>query len=296
MKVPFLTVGQVDSVLGARITAFSSLKIWENLLTPKKKRGENGDARVDLGSSIWYTINSEKIYGGKKLLLQLSQCCESTPTNDVNHIDELDFGHCSKCGEWSFFDEFENDDDATQGKLPLEDDEDDEETVEVTKTVKPPFTYVPTQTVTSADTLKRIGPTCRLDAEVYNKFDPKLISWVSERIGVTARDGVPQALADGHFVINVADEIHNDAQVKIPVEVGTGMVIHRLNEIANVMEKVFSTTNQKVVVHCAMGMERSVLAIVYFMATKWGMQLQQALKQVQSKRPIALDRLHWITL
>ena len=265
-------------------------------MTPKKKRGENGDARVDLGSSIWYTINSEKIYGGKKLLLQLSQCCESTPTNDVNHIDELDFGHSSKCGEWSFFDEFENDDDATQGKLPLEDDEDDEETVEVTKTVKPPFTYVPTQTVTSADTLKRIGPTCRLDAEVYNKFDPKLISWVSERIGVTARDGVPQALADGHFVINVADEIHNDAQVKIPVEVGTGMVIHRLNEIANVMEKVFSTTNQKVVVHCAMGMERSVLAIVYFMATKWGMQLQQALKQVQSKRPIALDRLHWNTL
>ena len=267
-------------------------------MTPTKKNGVNDDVGIDFNLSIWYTINSEKIYGGKKLLQQLSQCCESAPTNDVNHIDELDFGHCSKCGEWSFFDEFENDDDATQGKLPLEDDEDDEveETVTATKTVKPPFTYVPTRTVTSAETLQRIGPTCRLDAEVYNKFDPKLISWVSERIGVTARDGVPQALADGHFVINVADEIHNDAQVKIPVEVGTGMVIHRLNEIANVMEKVFSTTNQKVVVHCAMGMERSVLAIVYFMATKWGMQLQQALKQVQSKRPIALDRLHWITL
>jgi hypothetical protein len=232
------------------------------------------------------------------LLLQLSQCCESTPTNDVNHIDDLDFGHCSKCGEWSFFDEFENNDNATQSRLPLKNDEDDEDekTVEVPKTVKPPFTYVPNRTVTSADTLKRIGPNCHLDAEVYNKFDPKLISWVSERIGVTARDGVPQALADGHFVINVADEIHNDAQVKIPVEIGTGMVIHRLNEIADVMEKVFSTTNQKVVVHCAMGMERSVLAIVYFMATKWGMQLKQALRHVQSKRPIALDRLNWITL
>ena len=270
-------------------------------MTPTKKNGENGDVGIDFSLSIWYTINSEKIYGGKKLLQQLSQCCESAPTNDVNHIDELDFGHCSKCGEWSFFDEFENNDNATQSRLPFKDDEDDEdeeveETVTVTKTVKPPFTYVPTRTVTSAETLQRIGPTCRLDAEVYNKFDPKLISWVSERIGVTARDGVPQALADGNFVINVADEIHNDAQVKIPVEVGTGMVIHRLNEIANVMEKVFSTTNQKVVVHCAMGMERSVLAIVYFMATKWGMQLQQALKQVQSKRPIALDRLHWITL
>ena len=94
----------------------------------------------------------------------------------------------------------------------------------------------------------------------------------------------------------MADEIHNDAQVKIPVEIGTGMVIHRLTEIADVMDKVFTTTNQKIVVHCAMGMERSVLAVVYFMASKWRMQLRQALKQVQSKRPIAVDRLHWITL
>ena len=228
------------------------------------------------------------------MLLQLSQCCESSPNGEIDYIDDLDFGHCSKCGEWSFFEEFENEDESIQGALALDDD--DEETVEVVKTVKPPFTYVPTMTVTSADTLKRIGPNCRLDAEVYNNFDPKLISWVEERIGITARDGVPQALADGHFVINVADEIHNDAQVKIPVEIGTGMVIHRLNEIADVMEKVFTTTNQKIVVHCAMGMERSVLAVVYFMASKWRMQLRQALKQVQSKRPIAVDRLHWITL
>ena len=229
------------------------------------------------------------------MLLQLSQCCESSPNGEIDYIDDLDFGHCSKCGEWSFFEEFDNDDESIQGALALDDD-DEEETVEVTKTVKPPFTYVPTMTVTSADTLKRIGPNCLLKPEVYNHFDPKIISWVAERIGITAKDGVPQALADGHFVINVADEIHNDAQVKIPVEIGTGMVIHRLTEIADVMEKVFTTTNQKIVVHCAMGMERSVLAVVYFMASKWRMQLRQALKQVQSKRPIAVDRLHWITL
>jgi len=228
------------------------------------------------------------------MLLQLSQCCESSPNGEIDYIDDLDFGHCSKCGEWSFFEEFENDDESIQGALELDDEK--EKTVEVVNTVKPPFTYVPTHTVTSADTLKRIGPNCLLNPEVYNSFDPKIISWVAERIGITARDGVPQALADGHFVINVAGEIHNDAQVKIPVEIGTGMVIHRLNEIADVMEKVFSTTNQKIVVHCAMGMERSVLAVVYFMASKWRMQLQQALKHIQSKRPIALDRLNWITL
>jgi len=205
------------------------------------------------------------------MLLQLSQCCESSPNGEIDYIDDLDFGHCSKCGEWSFFEEFENDDESIQGALELDDEK--EKTAEVVNTVKPPFTYVPTHTVTSADTLKRIGPNCLLNPEVYNSFDPKIISWVAERIGITARDGVPQALADGHFVINVADEIHN-----------------------NVMEKVFSTTNQKIVVHCAMGMERSVLAVVYFMASKWRMQLQQALKHIQSKRPIALDRLNWITL
>jgi len=231
------------------------------------------------------------------MLLQLSQCCESSPDGDIDYIDDLDFGHCSKCGEWSFFEEFENDDDSVQGELKLDDDlDDDEETVEAQRIVKPPFTYVPTHTATSADTLKRIGPNCLLKPEVYNSFDPKIISWVAERIGITGWDGVPQALADGHFVINVANEIHNDAQVKIPVEIGTGMVIHRLNEIADVMEKVFSTTNQKIVVHCAMGMERSVLAVVYFMASKWRMQLQQALKHIQSNRPIALDRLNWIAL
>ena len=100
----------------------------------------------------------------------------------------------------------------------------------------------------------------------------------------------------GHSITQLAKKDNKIICVTAAMEIGTGMVIHRLNEIADVMEKVFSTTNQKVVVHCAMGMERSVLAIVYFMATKWGMQLQQALKQVQSKRPIALDRLHWITL
>jgi len=80
------------------------------------------------------------------MLLQLSQCCESSPDGDIDYIDDLDFGHCSKCGEWSFFEEFENDDDSVQGELKLDDDlDDDEETVEAQRIVKPPFTYVPTQ-------------------------------------------------------------------------------------------------------------------------------------------------------
>jgi hypothetical protein len=41
-------------------------------------------------------------------------------------------------------------------------------------------------------------------------------------------------------------------------------------------------------------MERSVLTVVWFMATKWGMSLQDALDTVTANRPIAQDRLDWI--
>ena len=62
------------------------------------------------------------------------------------------------------------------------------------------------------------------------------------------------------------------------------------------MTNVLATTDQKVVVHCAMGMERSVLSVVWFMANTWGMDLGNALAKVQEKRPIALNRLVWITM
>ena len=148
----------------------------------------------------------------------------------------------------------------------------------------------------SKERLNFIGPKCGIKDDVIANFDPSIISWVGERIGITAEDGVKQALADGHFVINVAGEINNEAQAKITIEAGNGRVIHDLTAVADTMETVFNTTNQKIVVHCAMGMERSVLAVVWFMATKWRMQLHQALKHIQTKRPIALNRLDWIAM
>jgi len=148
----------------------------------------------------------------------------------------------------------------------------------------------------SKERLNFIGPKCGIKDDVIANFDPSIISWVGERIGITAEDGVKQALADGHFVINVAGEINNEAQAKITIEAGNGRVIHDLTAVADTMETVFNTTNQKIVVHCAMGMERSVLAVVWFMATKWRMQLHQALKHIQTKRPIALNRLDWISM
>ena len=105
-----------------------------------------------------------------------------------------------------------------------------------------------------------------------------------------------QALADGHFVINTAKEIQNNAQVKMQVEPGSGQVLNSLNSIAELTTRVLSTTNQKVVFHCAMGMERSVLACIWFMASQWRMRIDQSLAQIKKHRPIVLDRTDWITL
>jgi len=204
----------------------------------------------------------------------LSNCCDAKPLGEVIEQGAMDWGICSKCHDWTMFD-IDIFDEAEEAKLYA------------------PIT-IPS-TATDAQRLHTIGPQCNLPTPIVDNFQPKIISWITSRIGVTSRDGVPQALEDGHFVINTAAEQFNVAHVKIPVVAGSGHVLEQLNRIKMIMDNVLTTTDQKVVVHCAMGMERSVLAVVWFMANKWGMTLETALAKVQEKRPIALDRLSWIS-
>jgi len=148
--------------------------------------------------------------------------------------------------------------------------------------------------VSDAERMVDVGIACGIAPEVYNKFQPSTISWITDRIAVTSRDGVDQALSEGHFVINTADEINNNAQVKIAVDAGSGNVLSQLNSIYKVMDTVLTGSTQNVVVHCAMGMERSVLSVVWYLANKNNMTLKRSLGLVQSKRAIAQDRLSWI--
>lgn len=200
---------------------------------------------------------------------QISECCEAPVLGDI----VKEWGLCSHCHDWTPFEEAEI---AVQEEA-----------------------YTIPKAATDKERLEVIAPKCGYSDEEYGKvvkFDPRTISWIADRIAVTSREGVAQALEDGHFVINTAEEIVNQAHVKIPVKVGSGQVMHQLNSILGVMDKVMTTTNQKIVVHCAMGMERSVLAVVWFMANTWGMTLEQALNQVKEHRPIAMNRLNWIAL
>ena len=134
--------------------------------------------------------------------------------------------------------------------------------------------------------------------EYINKFNrdggPSIISWITDNIAVTSADGAEIALKQGHFVINTAKEINTSAQVKIPVKPGDGNTLRQFQAIENVITGVLKNTDQKVVVHCAMGMERSVTAVVWYLANTTNMNLHEALKLVQSKRPIACDRLNYI--
>ena len=125
-------------------------------------------------------------------------------------------------------------------------------------------------------------------------FNPASISWVTEHVGVTAVDGVDEAIGYGSFVINVAGEIDNNADLKLPIEPRSGTVLHRLDEIAASMRQAIEDQGRDVVVHCAMGMERSVLSVMWYLHKEAGMTLDEAYDTICAARPIAVDRRHWI--
>ena len=136
---------------------------------------------------------------------------------------------------------------------------------------------------------------------IPDSFDPHEISWVLPNLGVTGAEGAEEAIDKGHFVINVADELVNEATVKMPIEPSNqvwGMkrsctVLPTLESIVNMMNMVMAT-EQKVVVHCSMGMERSILATVWYLVRNKGMDLDNAYSFVRSVRPIATDRREWL--
>ena len=226
----------------------------------------------------------------KVVTVKLSTCCDAKSLGEIahNYANKGDggWGICSQCHDWTMFetDEYNGAD---------MDDWDEIDFPNTSPTTTPrPFTIPPT--ATDSERLLTIGPQCDLPTSVVNGFKPSILSWVTPRIGITSRDGVEQALADGHFVINTAQEINNGAHVKIAVEAGSGQVLRQLNQLKDVMTNVLATTDQKVVVHCAMGMERSALTVIWFMANTMGMKLETALAKCQEKRPIVLNRLSWI--
>ena len=132
--------------------------------------------------------------------------------------------------------------------------------------------------------------------DVPDEFDPDEISWVTDRIGITDLPGAFTAASEGHYVVNTADEIVSPADLKVVVDPREGPEALRatLTRIADAIDAELSGSENKVVVHCYMGMERSVIAVVWYLHKFHGLSLNDAYDKVGASRPIAVNHSSWI--
>jgi hypothetical protein len=136
------------------------------------------------------------------------------------------------------------------------------------------------------------------DYPIPKYFDLDRISWVTGDVAITSVGGAEEdLLQEGYFVINVAGEIFNDAHACIPIDPYVEDVERQRETVALVSDTIqreLRHNGRKVVVHCHMGMERSVLAVAWWLHSYKNMSLDEAYELIRQKRPVALDSREWI--
>jgi len=126
-------------------------------------------------------------------------------------------------------------------------------------------------------------------------FDPDEISWVTDRIGITDWEGAYNAVLEGEYhVITVAPEIDIDANASFDLSPGSGKVKEVLSNAARHINQVMVETEDKIVVHCAMGMERAPLTVAWYLMHDKFIGFDQAYKIIADARPIVCDRRDWL--
>ena len=142
-------------------------------------------------------------------------------------------------------------------------------------------------------------------------MERKEISWITPVLGVSGYDALYQGYdgrelrkdlgARNTYIINTAGEINGREDIKIPVEpsMGAEHTLARVDMIADVINEMTSSykylnSKYRIVVHCAMGMERSVLATAWYMQKYLNYTLDSAYQKIHEVRPIACDRTSWI--
>mgnify|MGYP004447619297 FL=1 len=128
-------------------------------------------------------------------------------------------------------------------------------------------------------------------------FDIDDIHWVIDRVGITDFEGCSEAVVRNYFTINVAGELDSSAQIQADIDPGSGKVKKELDKLVVLMHKALTDNDDtKVVVHCAMGMERSPLTVVWYLHKYQDKTIDEAYEMVQNARPVAVDRRDWIDL
>jgi len=125
-------------------------------------------------------------------------------------------------------------------------------------------------------------------------FNPDDISWVRPRIGITDWEGACEAIALNHYVITVAPEISIGSDIVIGLEPNNHKFMHSLNEVSEKIDEVLVNTDRDVVLHCAMGMERAPIAVVWYLHTNEDMSVEDAYQDVIRSRPIVCHREMWL--
>ncbi len=128
-------------------------------------------------------------------------------------------------------------------------------------------------------------------------FNLDTISWVTPRLAVTDVNGALDMHEESDcYIINVAREIDSPCDFKLPVAPfihGPEEVRAALDTLADVIQDQLEGTDNRVVVHCFAGMERSVLACVWYLHKYQGMSIDYAYQVIYDERPIILDRRYW---
>ena len=130
---------------------------------------------------------------------------------------------------------------------------------------------------------------------VPDDFDIDDIHWVTDRVGITDFEGCEEAVLRNYFTINVAGELDSSAQIQADINPGSSTVKQDLIKLAALINKVLTEDDDtKVVVHCAMGMERSPLTVVWYLHRYHDKTIDEAYEMAMNARPVVCDRRDWI--
>ena len=130
---------------------------------------------------------------------------------------------------------------------------------------------------------------------VPDDFDIDDIHWVTDRVGITDFEGCEESVLRNYFTINVAGELESSAQIQADIDPGSNSVKQNLTKLAALMNKILTEDDDtKVVVHCAMGMERSPLTVVWYLHRYHDKTIDEAYEMAMDARPVVCDRREWI--
>ena len=115
----------------------------------------------------------------------------------------------------------------------------------------------------------------RPDSEPENALNIPILTLRFEKIMMKDKDGNDTDYVTSGFVDRA-----------LPVQ---------LDAVAHVIQNHVDA-GTKLLVHCSAGMERSPLALTWYMHTRAGLSLEEAFEFVKSKRPQAQNRLEWLNI